>query len=112
MIEDKRGEKDLITFTQTDQDMLIPLTREGFEQLVKSACLVYNLPVDDITRQFAVEYIHHLEKEVEFITIKDLAHTLYRRSANHVTWIFSKEIDKRNKEMNSPKLVSEPDIEH
>jgi hypothetical protein len=105
--------------TDLTEQLELPVTKEGFEALVEVACKAFELPVDDLSRQFVIEHIHHITAAVNTTSIEDVATILHKRTSNHTTWVIADEIRKRvsgeqaaKDAKTTPTLVPDPASAH
>jgi len=89
-----RGEVDKYKTCGIDDEVLMPVTREGFEAFIERCVneFVPPLPFDDSIRKVFAGYIHHLENEVNTITVRQISKVLYKSIANAMTWTMDQEV--------------------
>lgn len=99
VFEELRGEREKISEVDLDKELLLPITRDGFEALLERAANIYNLPVDDGMRLVVAGFVHHIPNESCIMTIQPIADVMYKSMANTLTWKIDQEIkEKRNAE--------------
>lgn len=107
-IETDRGERKhyeiigqyLIDRVQPDQNVRLPLTRDGFEAIVEQACKYLCVEVTGPARNVAVGFFHSLSRTVMETKISDLAGAIHNALSNHMTYQIDQEIKaEANKEL-------------
>ncbi len=69
-----------------EDEILLPVTEDGFEALTEAAAKYYDLPVDDELRQVVCRYVHHIDNSKNAIPLKDLAAVLHKSYSNVLTY--------------------------
>lgn len=94
------GEEKLYEEAPLDHEITLPLTKLGFEALLKRVSAEYKLPQDDASRSVLAGYIHHIPNETHTTTVKKLGVVLHKAVANSTSWRIDQEIkEKRRKEL-------------
>lgn len=82
-----------------DDEIVVPVTRLGFEALLERAARLYDLPIDDKLRSILAGYVHHIPNDKNTLTVEALATALHKSVSNDLTWTIDQEIkDKAKKE--------------
>ncbi len=94
-----RGERAYYAAAKASDEVLLPLTRDGFEALLERVCGQFTpaLPVDDSTRKVFSGWVHHIENQVNTATIERLGKILYKSVSNALTWTIDQEIKAKQK---------------
>lgn len=89
-----RGEREMYQNAKHDEPVLLPLTREGFDELVNICINKFTppLPHDDSVRKVFAGWVHRISNEVNTTTIDDISKILYKSIANALTWTIDQEI--------------------
>lgn len=89
-----RGERALYESADLDVEVLLPVTRDGFEALLECASKLFTppLPVDDSIRKVFAGYVHHMTNETSTTTKAKIGAILYKSIANALTWTMDQEI--------------------
>lgn len=98
IFDEDRSETQMYEDVLIDEEIELPLTKLGFEALLKRATEVYELPVDDAMRQVLAGYIHHIPNEQNTITIEKLSRVFYKSVANSTSWRIDQETKLKLKE--------------
>jgi hypothetical protein len=91
IFEQDRNERNHYMECPLDEEVELPLTKDGFEALLERATSIYALPMDDAMKQVFAGYIHHIPNEQNTITIKLLAKVFYKSVANSTSWRIDQE---------------------
>jgi len=94
----ERGERETYLLAEAEDQILLPITKDGFEALLSVAADAYNLPVDDAMRSVLAGYVHHIENEKNTTTISQISKVLYKSMANALTWTIDQEIKEKRRE--------------
>jgi hypothetical protein len=105
VINQERGEREIYKAAEDWRDVLLPLTRDGFEALLERATSIFDLPIDDNMRCVMAGYIHHLDREQTHINVSKLSNVLRKTLCNRISWVIDQEAKQRNQE--AVKRVSE-----
>lgn len=105
IFEENRGERSVYEVTTDEAEVLLPLTRDGFEALLERAAKVYSLPIDDSARSILAGYIHHVDRQSNTLSLSSLAKALYKSVANATSWRIDQEAKMRRQEQQ--KLMAE-----
>lgn len=98
IFDQDRVEERQYEYATSDEEILLPLTRHGFEALLSVVTRKHNLPLDDASRLVIAGYIHHVPNEVNTTTIATLGKVLHKAVSNSTTWRIDQEIkEKRRK---------------
>ncbi len=119
IFEQDRNERQMYNDAAIDEEVELPLTKDGFEALLERAAGYYTLPVDDLMRQVLAGYIHHVPNEQNTAVLEQIAKVLHKSVSNSTTWRIDQEIkqkfrdeaDKKAKELKDSQLLpinSEP----
>jgi len=92
IFDQDRGEKGHYMEADIDDEIELPLTKEGFYALLERVTSVYTLPQDDTMIQVLAGYVHHIPNEKNTSTIRQLATVCYKSVANSTTWRIDQEI--------------------
>lgn len=81
----ERGER---TYYETcgDEDVLLPLTNDGFEALLEMAAKEHDLIIDNRLRSLLAGYIHHIPSEEITVNFVKLANAMYKSFSNSMTY--------------------------
>ncbi len=95
-----RGERALYLAAKPSDEILTPLTRDGFEALVERCVAQYDppLPLNDSMRSVLAQYVHHMTNEQVYSSIEKLAAVMYKSVSNALTWTIDQEVKLRRKE--------------
>lgn len=88
----ERGESELYATCALDLEVMLPVTRSGFEALMARACGLYELPIDDSIRSVLSGYVHHLSNDIHKVTVQQIAGVLYKSISNALTWTIDQEV--------------------
>ena len=93
-MDSDRGEEALYQNAKDDEPVLLPITRRGYQALMKRACDSFSppLPYDQSVDGVFHGFVHHIDKTVPTTTIKALAECIYKSMANHTTWVLDQEL--------------------
>ena len=107
-----RGEVAKYKTCGVDEEVLMPLTREGFEAFIDRCVNEFAppLPFDDSIRKVFAGYIHHIENEINTITVRQISKVLYKSIANAMTWTMDQEVKARLQQEHNEKLIKERSI--
>lgn len=107
-----RGEVDKYKTCGIDEEVLMPLTKEGFEAFIERCVNEFAppLPFDDSIRKVFAGYIHHIENEVNTITVRQISKVLYKSIANAMTWTMDQEVKARLQQQHNERLIKERSI--
>lgn len=97
-MDEDRGERARYMGAETDDLVLLPITRDGFEAMLHVCTALYNLPIDDAMRAVLAGYIHHIPNEKNQTTISEIARVLYKSISNSTTWRIDQEIKAKKRE--------------
>lgn len=92
-----RGESEYYKKAKPSDKILMPLTRTGFEALLERALGHYDLPVDDSARQVLCGWVHHIDRECNTTTIKEVAAAMHKQCSNGLTSVIHSEISQKNR---------------
>ncbi len=89
-----RGEKELYQNAKPDDEVLLPVTREGFDALIEVCVNQFSppLPNDDSIRKVFSGWVHHMDNKQNKIKISEVAAVLYKSIANSLTWTIDQEV--------------------
>jgi hypothetical protein len=100
IMESDRGEAALYASVSPIDTIKVPITREGFEALLKRSCEVMDLPVTNPLRNVLVGFLHHIENDTCTTTVEKIGAALHKAMSNQCTWEIDQEIKKAaNEEM-------------
>lgn len=97
IFDQDRKEKEVYYNSDPEDEVLLPITKDGFEALLKVCCDYNNLPVDDGLRKVFAGYVHHIQNEQNTTTILALSKILYKSISNALTWQIDQEIKERDR---------------
>lgn len=87
------GEAEYYFAAADDDSVRLPVTRSGFEALLKRVTEGHDdLPVDDAARQVVSGYVHHLSNETDEVMVSQLRRVLRKSVSNALTWTIDQEI--------------------
>jgi len=89
-----RGERAYYKSTE-DDELMLPLTEDGFEALLEKAAAVNDLVIDDQLRSLLAGYIHHIPSEVPTLYFNEVKNVFYKHFANTMTFKLDQEAKKR-----------------
>jgi hypothetical protein len=96
-----RGERAKYESAALTDEILLPLTKDGFNCLIELVAKQYGLPVelfDDSVRSVFCGYVHHIDRECNSTTLEKLGRVLTKSVANAMSWTIDQEIkDKARK---------------
>lgn len=98
IFDQDRKERQKYMQASIDEDIYLPLTKDGFEALLEITAKLHDLPVDDNMRMVVAGYVHHIENEVNTITLKQLSKVMYKSVSNSTTWRIDQEIKLKARE--------------
>lgn len=92
-----RGERGIYEAAKPSDEVLLPLTRDGFEAILERATGLFHppLPVDDSIRKVFAGYVHHMPNEISTITIEKVGSVLFKSISNALTWTLDQEIKQK-----------------
>lgn len=76
----------------------IPLIKEGFENLVVTACARAGLEMNDNMRVMAISYFHSLDRFIIDFDLEDLEKYLFKAVSNDMTYHLGQDIHKKRLE--------------
>lgn len=95
LLEQKRGEREYYDAVTPDQELEMPLTRDGFEALLENIVAKrqgFTLPApNDGLRVTLTGYLHSLEGDKSF-TLNTAGKLLHRGVSNRASWCIDQEI--------------------
>lgn len=94
----ERGEREQYLLAETEDEILLPITKDGFEALLSAAASRYSLPVDDSMRSVLAGYVHHIENEKNTTTMSQISRVLYKSVANALTWSIDQDIKEKRRQ--------------
>ncbi len=112
--EKDRGERALYTDIDPNAEVLLPLTRDGFEALAERCVAQFEpaLPLDDSTRKVLAQWVHRIANEKNTSSIADLAKILYKSVSNSLTWTIDQEIKtKQQKEYEAARAKAQKEFD-
>lgn len=77
---------------EIDENIELPLTREGFEELFVTACVIHQLPADDGGRSVLAGYVHHIANHINTTTLREIGIVLHKSISNGMTWQVDQEL--------------------
>jgi hypothetical protein len=77
--------------------LLLPITREAFEVILKDACDLAQVDVNDDSRICMVNYLHGLDRYETTFDLSQLANYLRKAYSHKMTFEMSQEIDKKRR---------------
>lgn len=92
IFDQDRGERNYYMTAALDEEVLLPLTRDGFEALLEVVAALSDLPIDDAARSVLAGYVHHIANEQSTSTFKMLNKVLHKSISNATTWRIDQEI--------------------
>ncbi len=101
--DENRNEREYYFNANYDEEIKLPLTKDGFEAFLECACAIHNLPNDDLMRQVLAGYIHHIPNEQSTTTFEKISNVLYKSVANSTSWRIDQETKLKIKEENEAK---------
>ncbi len=81
---------------ETEAEIMLPLTQDGFNALLEATASIHELPVDNLSREVLAKYLNHLSNQQETTTIKELSDRLYRAFSHALTWKIDMEVKIEN----------------
>ncbi len=96
---EERGEKQYYENADEEATICVPLTKDGFESLLKQACDLYELPLNDSMRLALIAQLHHIEAGCNETSIGVLADALHRAVSNAMTWKLDQEIKEKRRKL-------------
>lgn len=75
-----------------DDQVTLPLTKDGFEALLEATAALRDLPVDDASRQVLAGYVHHIPNEQDTTTLSTLGKMLHKSVSNSTTWRIDQDV--------------------
>ena len=91
-----RGERDYYKSEfDLDEDILLPVTFDGFEALLEMAADHHELPIDDRLRSLLAGYIHHIPSDEPTLNLGKLVAALYKSYSNSMTYDIDQQAKKR-----------------
>lgn len=75
--------------------ILVPLTREGVAALTQRALDLYDLPHTEAATYCVCAFLHHIPREVNTTTIKDVAAAVHKQSSSICTYAIIEEMNKK-----------------
>lgn len=107
MHDQDRNEKAYYAKAKLTDKILVPLTRDGVAALTTRALDLYDLPQTEAATYCVCAFLHHIPREVNTTTIKDIAAALHKQASNMATYALIDEMDKKAKaEARDGKLAS------
>jgi hypothetical protein len=91
VFDQDRDEPFMYKNTTNETEVIIPVTRAGFEALLERASLVHGLPVEPLTREVLAKYLNHVSNQEQMVTIQSLGDRLYRSVSHALTWVLDQE---------------------
>lgn len=82
----ERDERDYYSAELSREELLLPVTYDGFEALLESGAAFYELPVDDRLRSLLAGYIHHIPSEKITINFNEMCNVIYKSYVNSMTF--------------------------
>lgn len=97
LFDQDRGERAAYKAAQPTDEILLPITRDGFEAMIEVCVNQFTppLPVDDSIRKVLSGYVHHMTNEESVTTIKKMSAVLYKSISNSLTWTIDQEIKRK-----------------
>lgn len=94
-----RAERAYYEAAARDEQVYLPLTRDGLEALAERCAKEFNppLPVDDSIRSVLCGYVHRLSNETNQSSIEVLATIMYKSISNALTYVMDQEIKEKNR---------------
>jgi hypothetical protein len=103
------NERALYEVVNDDEEIMLPVTKDGFFALVEFAARRSFLPVDDAARCTVAGFIHHLSNETDTTTVGAVRKVLHKAQANITSWRVDQEIKaKRRAELAAASAPQEP----
>src|SRR5258706_5604367 len=81
---------------ESEAEIMLPLTQDGFNALLEATASIHELPVDNLSREVLAKYLNHLSNQQETTTIKELSDRLYRAFSHALTWKIDMEVKIEN----------------
>lgn len=105
----ERGERAYYAAVKPTDEVLLPLTRDGFEAMLERVCGQFTppLPMDDSTRKVFSGWVHHIANEVNTTTIERMGKILYKSVSNALTWTIDQEIKAKQRKEVDEKIARE-----
>lgn len=116
LFDQDRGERATYKAAKPTDDVLLPITRDGFEAFIEVCVNQFTppLPIDDSIRKVLSGYVHHMTNEQNTTTIEKMSKVLYKSISNALTWTIDQQIKQKvqkelatNQEALKLKAVSE-----
>lgn len=107
----ERGEREYYLnshTTATDQQVLLPLTRDGFEALLERVASFHKLPIDDRLRSLLAGYVHHIPSDEMTLNLTNLSKAVYKSFSNSLTYEIDQEAKARALKEAQKKLEETP----
>lgn len=98
IFDQDRKEQDRYLNVSMEEEVLLPITKAGFESMLDVCAKYYDLPVDDSMRMVIAGYIHHIENEKNQVTLIDIAKVMYKSISNALTWDIDQKIKEQKRE--------------
>lgn len=102
------GERQEYEASEFSEEILLPITKDGFECLLEIAAHAINVPLDDKLRSVFAGYVHHIGNEKNTITIEQICSVLHKSISNQLTWEIDQQIKEKNREEQKQKLSIVP----
>lgn len=99
IFDQDRGERGTYTLSAFEDEVRLPITKDGFEALLEISANVNKLPVDDAMRSVLAGYVHHIPNEKATTTVKTIADMLYKSVSNTLTWQIDQEVKLKRKQL-------------
>lgn len=92
IIDTERGERSYYLVANWDEEILLPLTRDGFEAMLERTVTGLDLPVDDAMRSVLAGYVHHIPNNENTTSFPKLSKVLWKAVSNSTTWQIDQEV--------------------
>lgn len=107
VFEAERNESEYYRNKNRDDEVRLPVTRIGFEALLREAASLCVLPVDDQTRKLLCGFVHSLSRYTDTTTIKAVASAIHKSFANQLTYMIDQELDTK---IRAEQQATNPDL--
>ena len=87
-----RGERATYEAADPNTEVLLPITRDGYEAMIECALKPFGIPVDDSIRGVFSGYVHHIANEKNKVSIAQIGAVLYKSISNALTYEIDQEI--------------------
>lgn len=98
VFESDREERKYYLAADWDDEILLPVTKDGFETIMERICNMDGFPIEDSGRLVLAGYVHHIPNEQNTTTLEKLSKVFWKSISNNTTWRIDQDIKQKRME--------------